>query len=168
MFKCRKSLVITLILTLTAIKVLQFRPAFANIPSVDTPVPWTSGTHTMLNITIHHDTTALPFPDHYISQVEVDVDGTPNIIPLTNSPPQPQYSFIIQYDMGVVAGTPTVQAKAYCTYHFWGSLSPSIQIPEFSMVQLLPIIAIISIAILLLRPKVSNSKKLQKTDSAIR
>lgn len=154
-----KSSVVILLMVLTITIAFESRPALATIPSLDTPIPWTSGTHTILNITIHHDTTLLPSPDHYINQVEVDIDGTPHLINLTNSPQQPQFSFIVQYDMGEVTGTPMVQARAHCTFHLWGSLSTSVQIPEFSLNQVLLVLVIIASAFAFLRYKGFGSKK---------
>jgi hypothetical protein len=150
-----------IILLIVSVIVIAFEshPVLANLPSVDIPVPWTSGTHTMLNITIHHDTTLLPSPDHYIDQVEVDIDGSPNLINLTNSPPQPQFSFVVQYDMGEVTGTPTVQAKAHCTIHLWGNPSTPIQIPEFSLTYVLLVLVILTTTLMFFRLKAYGSKK---------
>jgi hypothetical protein len=146
-----------MLLIFPTIAVLQIHPVLANLPTVDAPVPWTFGNHTVLDITVRHDTTSLPYADHYVDHVEVDIDGIPHIINLTA--PQQQYSFVVQYDMGQVTGTPTVEARAHCTYHGWGSFSPSVQVPEFSFLQLLSILAITSIMILLLRSKMHGLKK---------
>jgi hypothetical protein len=51
----KKGLVLITLLVLPiffAIVTLQIRPVVALVPSVDAPVPWTSGTHTILNITL--------------------------------------------------------------------------------------------------------------------
>ena len=148
-----------LILGLTAIAILQVLPVFADYPHIDNIIPWTrtSDNHTILNITITHDTGA-PTVSHYVDIVEVNVSGTLHDLPQT---PQSTVQFTVQYDMGIVTDRPLVQANAHCTVHSWGGWSNPVEIPEFSVIQLIPIIAIISIAFLLLRPKVSNAKKLQ-------
>jgi hypothetical protein len=151
--------VVTLILLFAVITAFEFHPVLANSPSVDAPIPWTSGTHTILNFTVHHDTTSLPSPTHYIDQVNITVDGTPHFINLTNSPQQPQFFFVVQYDMGEVTGTPMVNASAHCTVHLWGSASPSVQVPEFSLAQILLIIAIVTTAVVFLQYKGYGSKK---------
>jgi hypothetical protein len=156
----KKGLVFTtflMLLVFATIAALQVRSVLALVPSVDAPVPWTSGTHTILNITIRHDKTNPPFSDHYVDYVEVDINGTPHTINL--EPPQPDDFFIIQYDMGEVTGTPTVKARAHCTYHGLSGFSPSVQVPELSFSQLLLILAIISITIVLLRSKVHGLRK---------
>lgn len=156
----KKSLVLVTLLIFPiflTIAALQIRPVLALTPSVDVPVPWASGTHTILNITVRHDKTNPPFSDHYVDYVEVDIDGTPHTINL--EPPQPDQFFIIQYDMGEVTGAPTVRARAHCTYHGLSVYSPSIQVPEFSFSQLLLILAAISIAVVLLRSKVHGLRK---------
>lgn len=150
-------IILLMLLVFPTIAALQIHRVLANLPSVDAPVPWTSGTHTILNITVRHDTTSLPLSDHYVDQVEVNIDGTPHIMNLT--PPQPQYFFVIQYDMGQVTGTPTVKARAHCTYHLWGGYSLSVQVPEFSSFQLLLVLATTSITIVLLRSKVHGLRK---------
>jgi hypothetical protein len=156
----KKRLVLIILLTLPVfptIAALQVRPVLALVPSVDAPVPWTSGTHTILNITVRHDKTVPSGSSHYVDYVEVDIDGTPDIINL--DPSQPEDFFVIQYDMGEMIGTPTVKARAHCTVHGLSGYSPSVQVPEFSFFQLLLILAIITIAIALLRSKVYGLKK---------
>lgn len=155
----KKGLVFTIFLMLlvfATIAALQIRPVLALVPSVDAPVPWTSGTHTILNITVRHEINP-PGAGHYVDYVEVDIDGTPHTINL--EPPQPDHLFTIQYDMGEVTGTPTVKARAHCTVHGPSGYSPSVQVPEFSFSQLLLILAIISIATVLLRSKVHGLRK---------
>jgi hypothetical protein len=155
----KKGLVLITLLALPVfltMAALQVRPVLALVPSVDAPVPWTSGTHTILNITVRHEISP-PGAGHYVDYVEVDIDGTPHIIDL--DPPQSDHFFVIQYDMGEVTGTPTVKARAHCTIHGLGGYSPSVQVPEFSFSQLLLILAIMSITIVLIRLKVHGLRK---------
>jgi hypothetical protein len=164
----KKGLVLITLLVLPiflTIATLQIRPVLALVPSVDAPVPWTSGTHTILNITVRHDKTVPPLPSHYVDYIEVDVDGTPDIVDL--DPSQPEDFFVVQYDMGEVTGTPTVKVRAHCTVHDLSAYSPSVQVPEFSFFQLLLILAIITIAIVLLRSKVHGAKKKTFRDTEV-
>ena len=66
--------------------------------------------------------------------------------------------FSVQYNMGEVTGTPTVRARAVSlqTQYEW---TEPIIIPEFSLIHLAPILAVISIAILLMKSKITTNKQ---------
>ncbi len=148
-----------LFLGLTAIAGFQIHPVLADVPSVSSLEPWTSGTGTILNITVRHSS---PTSSHYVNKVEVDVDGAVHDIDLT---PQSTVTFVAQYNLGELADEPTVRARAHCTIHGWSSWSNSDQLSDSSSIPLLPILAIVSvlaiaaIVLLLLRSKVYGSKK---------
>ncbi len=132
----------------------QTNPAYADVPDVLSTEPWTSGTVTFLNITVRH---ASPTSSHYVNRVEIDVDGTVKNVELT--PPQVAPAFVLQYDMGEVTAMPTVQARAHCNIHGWSGWSDPIVVPEFSIVLLPIVLAVVSIAISLLKPTLSSPKK---------
>lgn len=136
-----------LFLALTMIAGFQIKLALADIPTVENVEPWTSGSDTILNITVRH---ALPLTSHYVDKVEVDIDGTIHDVALT---PQSTVTFVEPYNMGEVTDTPTVQVRAHCNLHGWSGWSDPLAVPEFSTVSLLLILAIVSIAALLLRSK---------------
>jgi desulfoferrodoxin (superoxide reductase-like protein) len=77
-----------------------------------------------------------PTPIHYISIIEVDVDGQ---IMQFNLEPQDSDPFTVELDLGEIQGTPNVRARAYCNLHGWSEWSDQIEIPEFPT----PIIAIL-------------------------
>lgn len=147
-----------LFLALTAITGFQIHPVLADVPSVLSIERWTSGTETILNITVRHSS---PTNSHYVNKVEVDVDGAVHDIDLA---PQSTVTFVVQYNMGELADAPMVRARAHCTIHGWSSWSNSEQVSDSSSIPLLPILAIVSvlaivsIVILLLRSKVYGSK----------
>ena len=149
----KKSLFIMLFLALTVITGFQTNTVLADVPTVLSMEPWVSETDTILNITVRH---ASPTSSHYVDKVEVDVDGAVNDIDLT---PQSTATFVVQFNMGEVAGTTIVQARAHCTFHGWSGWSESLEIPEFLPIHLLLILAVVSIAVFLLRPKISGSRK---------
>ncbi len=157
--KRKKSLFVMLFLVLTTIAGSQIHPILADVPSVLSIEPWTSGTNTILNITVRHSS---PTSSHYVNTVEVDIDGAVRDIDLT---PQSAVSFVVQYNLGELADEPTVRARAHCTIHGWSSWSNSDQVSDSSSIPLLPILAIVSvlaivaIVLLLLRSKVYGSKK---------
>ena len=98
----------------------------ADVPTVLSINPWTSGGNTILNITVRH---ADPSSIHYIDQVDVDKDGSIQSISLS---PQSTVIFTIQYNLGAVTGMPSVRARAHCIVHGWSDWSSSIAVPEFS------------------------------------
>jgi hypothetical protein len=126
---------------------------FADVPDVLNVEPWTSGTETILNITVRH---SAPTGSHYIDIVQVDVDGAVNDIPLE---PQSTNPFIIQYNMGEVTGEPSVQARAHCTLHGWGSWSEPLVIPEFSPHMILAILAVLILATIYFKDKLGHEKE---------
>ncbi len=136
-----------------AIPGLNIPIVFAGVPDVLSVEGWASGTDTILNITVSHS----PFTPttHYVNKVEVDVDGTVHDIPLTS---QSTVTFVVQYNMSEVTGTPTVQTRAFCIIDGWSSWSEPLVVPEFSWIHVLLILIVVPIAILLLRSKVYDQK----------
>ncbi len=143
--KRAKRLLMVLFLALAATAVFPIRLALADVPSVLSIEPWKDGPDTVLNITVRHSS---PTSSHYVNKVEVDVNGTIHDIDLT---PQSTVTFTVQYDMGELAAEVPVQARAYCTVHGWSSWSSPVVVPEFAFIQLLPIFAVVAIAVMLLR-----------------
>lgn len=110
---------------------LQTQRAEALIPGIVSIVPWTSGTHTILNVTINHVGSPIPIgPSHYVSIVELNISGTIHDL---NQNPQSTETFVVQYDMGTVSSPVTVRARAYCIIHGWGAWSNAITVPEYTL-----------------------------------
>jgi hypothetical protein len=128
---------------------LQTQPANALVPVVESVTPWTSGTLTILNITITHVGSPPIGPSHYISSVEVDVNGTLNTLP--QSIPQSTTTFLVQYDMGVISGTLSVQARAFCIVHGYSSWSNTVIVPEFSFFPLVMFFAFATLLVMFLK-----------------
>jgi uncharacterized membrane protein YozB (DUF420 family) len=104
--------------------VLVVNTVFADVPVVNNIKPWTraNDSHLVLNITVTHRNY---YTGHYVDTVRVDVNGTINTVNL--SPPQ-IVTFVVEYDMGVVAANLTVRAMAHCTVHGSSSWSSPVQI----------------------------------------
>jgi hypothetical protein len=151
--RIKKSLFIVLFLAFTASTGFQIHLVFAVVPEVLSIEPWTSGADTILNITVTH---AQFGGSHYVNRVEVDVNGTIQNIDLTS---QSAVTFVVPYNMGEVTENPMVKARAHCTFHGWSGWSESVEVPEFSPIHLLLVLAIVSFAVLLLRSKIASSKK---------
>jgi desulfoferrodoxin (superoxide reductase-like protein) len=135
------------------IAVLQVAPAFATVPTVTNVTAWTrqSDNHTILNITIVHFNYS---PGHYVDWVKVNISGTVQTIIMTDSSPVDQTSgstFIVPYDMGALSDTPTVHTQANCNTHGSSSWSTALTVPEFSSLQLVLILVVLTITALLLK-----------------
>jgi len=104
-----------LILLLAVVSAFIVDSVLADVPVVNTIQPWTrpNDGHTVLNVTVTHNNY---YSGHYVDWIQVDVDGAVDTVNL--SPPQPlNLPFVVQYDMGIISGTPTVRAKAHCNLH---------------------------------------------------
>lgn len=133
--------------------VFQVAPVFADVPAVTGVTAWTrqSDNHMILNITVVHNGY---FPGHYVNWVQVNVSGTVQTVSMTNSSPVDQTvspTFVVPYDMGVVSDTPTVQAQANCIVHGSSSWSAVLTVPEFSSLQLVLVLVVLTIAALFFR-----------------
>ena len=143
------SLVLMLFLAFASIAVFQISHVLADVPHNISIQPWTSGTSTILNITITMDAGA-PTSIHYVDVVQVNVSGVVHDRTFTS---QPAATFVVQYDMGEITGTPTVQVRADCTLHGWSGWTSPQSVPEFSLVILLPLLTILAAAALFLSSK---------------
>ena len=148
------SLVLMLFLASAFIAAFQISHVFADIPHNISVQPWTSGTHTILNITITMDTGA-PTSIHYVDIVQVNVSGVVHDLTFTS---QPAATFVVQYDMGEITDTPTVQVRADCTLHGWSSWTNPQSVPEFPLVVLFPVFVVLTVAVLLLHSKLKSSE----------
>jgi len=145
-----------IVLVLVTFASMQIPSALADQAVVSNITPWTrqSDSHTILNITVVHNGY---YSGHYVNWVEVNVSGTVNTINLVE--PQPDPSFIVQYDMGVVVGTPTVQARANCTIHGSYGWSSTVQVPEFYPIVLLAtLVGVTSISLVLSRRSIGKRR----------
>ncbi len=155
----KKSLFIMLFLATIIITGFQINPVLADVPTVENIEPWTSGTDTILNITIRHNN---PTTSHWVDKVEVDIDGLVQNINLPSTPLQSAPTFVMQFNMGELTTTPTVKSRAHCNLHGWSfSWSDPVEVPEFSPIHLLLVLAAVSTVVLLLRARISRRKEKQ-------
>lgn len=143
------SLVLMLFLVFASIVAFQICHVSADTPHDISIQPWTSGTRTTLNITITHDGGA-PTSTHYVNTVQVNTSGVVDDITPT---PQSTVTFVVQYDMGEITGTPTVQVRADCTLHGWSGRTSPQSVPEFPLIALFPVFAALTVAVLLLHSR---------------
>lgn len=153
--RMNRSLGVLFSLACVVISVCQVAPAFADVPAVTGITAWTrqSDNHTILNITVVHNAY---YSGHYVIWVQVNVSGALQQISLTDTSPVDQTvssTFVVPYDMGVVTDSPTVQAQAYCTVHGEGAWSTVLTVPEFSSLQLVLILVVLTVTALFFRFK---------------
>jgi desulfoferrodoxin (superoxide reductase-like protein) len=135
------------------IAVCQVAPVFADVPVVTGITAWTrqSDNHTILDITVvHHNY----YSGHYVNWVQVNVSGTVQTVSMTDLSPVDQTvssNFVVPYDTGVVSDSPTVQAKVNCTLHGPSSWSAVFTVPEFSSLQLVLVLVVLTVAALFFR-----------------
>jgi len=119
-------------------------PVYADVPSILSVEPWTSGTETILNITVRH---LGPTSNHYINTVQVEIDGVVNDL---NLDPQTTDPFTVQYNMGELNSEPSIRVRAHCIVHGYGSWSTPETIPEFGSISLILIFVVLSVLTILL------------------
>jgi len=160
----KKSLVIGLLLVLSTIICFNINPVSAQQLNIDSVVPYTSGTDTILNITVTHiapDASPGVFnPLNFVDTIEIDMDGdiqTLGDVQVVNVA-DASYgvtTFNIQYNMGEVTGTPTVYVRANNLQGNGAWFGPYV-VPEFSLFLLVPFFIVGSIAVLLIKSKITT------------
>ena len=133
-----------------SVSAFDVNTVLADVPVVNGILVWTksSDNHTILNITLTHHNY---FSGHYVNWVKVNVGGTINQLDL--SEPQPDSTFTVQYDLGLVSGTPTVQAMVNCNNHGSSAWSETVTVPEFSVVRALFLLITLASVVLIAQKK---------------
>ena len=156
-----RKILLLFLLILSAIICFNINSIFAqDLPdqrAIDSIDFYTSGTETILNITVTHVSPTMPSqynPIDYIDHVELEIDGAFPYISVDTTDYQLQH-FSVQYNMGEITGTPSVRARAV-NLQGPGEWFGPITIPEFSLIHIAPILAVISIAILLMKSKITT------------
>ena len=152
----KKSLAIGLLLVLSTIICISINPVSAQDRQIDSIGHYTSGTDTILNITVTHISPSMPGqfnPLDYVDHIELDIDGNTQTVQTTDAGEGRQH-FSVQYNMGEVTGTPTVRARAW-NLQGSGEWYGPVAVPEFSLIHLVPMLMVISIAILLIKSKIT-------------
>ena len=90
-----------------------------------------------------------------MDSIEIDVDGTIQSIIMKETSPVYQSrgsTWIFQYDLGVVSSRPLIRVGAYCNIH-GGGWSTTVQVPEFSLIQITLVMAVLLVSVMFLRYK---------------
>jgi hypothetical protein len=104
---------------------------------VNNVVVWSSGDHTILNVTVTHVPPSPPI--HYVDKIEVNVSGINHIFNII----QNTTTFTYPCDLGIIEGTPSAIVWAHCNVDGYNE-NPygPIQIPEFSTLASLLVLAL--------------------------
>ena len=157
----KKSLVIGLLLVLSTIICFNINPISAQTRQIDSIDHYFSGTDLILNITASHQA---PQADpgvwgmmNHIDRIEIDLDGDINTVGdvvTVNTASIESTHFSVQYNMGEVTGTPTVYVRANNLQGNGAWFGPVV-VPEFSLFLLVPFFIVGSIAVLLIKSKIT-------------
>lgn len=112
-------------LNLGVLKVEALVPSIMSVNSYDV------NSQTWLNITISHTPPPQIGLGHYVSIVQVEVNGTEH--ELTQSP-QSTIVFSVQYNIGPNTNSYTVRTRALCNLHGYSAKSDPVAVPEFSSI----------------------------------
>jgi hypothetical protein len=111
-----KKILALFLLVMSAIICFSINPvSAAQTLNIDSIVPYTRGTDTILNITITHQS-PLALPGEwvdldYVDHIEIEIDGAFPYITVNTADYQLTH-FTVQYNMGEISGTPTVRVRA--------------------------------------------------------
>jgi hypothetical protein len=146
------SAVILLCGTLVFVSVQVLRVE-ALVPSIVGVESYDVGSVTWLNITIHHTPPPALGPSHYVSNVQVEVNG---VVEDLSQSPQSAETFSVQYSLGPNSETYSVQARAYCIVHGYSAWSNIATVPEISLLTVVLLIALATTSIAIAKPILSR------------
>ncbi|MFC1486229.1 hypothetical protein ACFLRN_00880 [Thermoproteota archaeon] len=157
----KKSLAFGLLLVLSTIVCFNINPVSAQTLQIDSIEHYFEGTDLILNITVTHQAPqqapGVWASLNYVERIEIDLDGdiqTIGDVQTVNTANIELTHYSVQYNMGEITGTPSVYARAI------GNVNPGewfgpVVVPEFPLIHLVPIFVVTSIAILLIKSKIT-------------
>lgn len=128
------------ILVFVNVKVMNVE---ALVPSIVGVESYDVGSVTWLNITIHHTPPPALGPSHYVSNVQVEVNG---VVEDLSQSPQSTETFSVQYSLGPNSDTYSVRARAYCIVHGYSAWSNMVTVPEISLLTVVLLVALGTVA----------------------
>ena len=122
-----------------SVQVLTVEGLVPSIVSVDS---YDVGSTTWVNVTINHTPPPALGVSHYVSNVQLEINGTVQNLAQT---PQSTETFSVQYSLGSNGDKYSVRARALCTVHGYSAWSNTVTVPEFSLLTVLLFIALTAI-----------------------
>ena len=154
----KKGLVIGLVLVLSTIICFNINPVSAQREIIDSIDHYYSGTDLILNITVTHQSPSASAgqynPLDFVDHIEIEIDGAFPYISVDTAAYELVH-FSVQYNMGEVTGTPAVRVRAL-TLQRTGEWFGPVVVPEFSLFLLVPFFIVGSIAVLLIKSKITT------------
>jgi hypothetical protein len=141
--------VVTLLLGAFVFVSVQVLTVEALVPGIVGVESYDVGSVTWLNITIHHTPPPALGPSHYVSNVQVEVNGVVEDLPQS---PQSTETFSVQYSLGPNTDSYSVRARAYCIVHGYSAWSNIVTVPEISLLTVVLLIALATATIVLAKP----------------
>jgi hypothetical protein len=141
--------VVTLLLGAFVFVNVQALTVEALVPGIVGVESYDVGSVTWLNITIHHTPPPALGPSHYVSNVQVEVNGVVEDLPQS---PQSTETFSVQYSLGPNTDSYSVRARAYCIVHGYSAWSNIVTVPEISLLTVVLLIALATATIVLAKP----------------
>lgn len=124
--------------------------SIALVPTIVSVSPRDVGTTAWVDIVVSHVPPPALGPSHYVSNVQLDINGTTVDLP---QQPQTTETFTVEYSLGPNTDRYTVAARALCTVHGYSAFSSSAVIPEFPTGALVVLAAALTAALVLFRKK---------------
>jgi hypothetical protein len=145
----------TLILTTLVFVSVQVQTIQALVPSIVSVEHYDVGSVTWLNITINHTPPPAIGPSHYVSNVQVEVNGTTQNL---SQSPQSTETFSVQYSLGPNSNTYLVRARALCTVHGYSAFSSTVSVPEISLTTVILFITVATVTTVIVRSTLRRHK----------
>ena len=121
---------------------VQVQTAKALVPNIVSVDFYDVGTVKWVNVTINHTASPLGTEQHFVSVIELDINGTVQSLPRL---PQTTETFSFVFSLGENANTYSVRARALCSLHGYSAWSTSATIPESIAPALFIVLATISL-----------------------
>ena len=135
-----------LLLTLPLLFSVLTPSVMAGKPKVESVTWYLQGTSTTVELSIRHISGGAG--GEYVNQAEVKVGDKVYTITIL---PGGGERITESVDLGVITGTPTVQARARCSADGWGDWTSPVTIPEFPITPVVLFIAALTMMALSLR-----------------
>jgi len=126
---------------LVSVQVLTVEALVPSIVSLDF---YSVGSETWVNITINHTPPPALGSGHYVSVVQLEINGTVQDLPQS---PQSTNTFVVQHSVGATDDFYVVRARALCNVHGYSTWSNQATIPEYSLPVAVLFIAFATIAV---------------------
>ena len=121
---------------------VQVQTAKALVPNIVSVDFYDVGTVKWVNVTINHAPPPVIGSEHYVSVIQLEVNGTAQDLPRL---PQATETFSFVFSLGENANTFSVRARALCNLHGYSAWSTSTTIPESIAPALFIVLATISL-----------------------